>query len=82
MWEILLINLYYAREFAPLSSQMWCIFPRVIQINTKLANFARLYLPHFTTFRDQTLQCYSLKTETFSAENLLKGQYADINGIK
>jgi hypothetical protein len=25
------INLYYARENAPLSAQMWCIFPRVIQ---------------------------------------------------
>jgi hypothetical protein len=32
--------LYHARENAPLSAQMWCIFPRVIQINTKFANFA------------------------------------------
>jgi hypothetical protein len=30
---------------------MWYIFPRVIQINTKFANFAGLYFPHFTTFR-------------------------------
>ena len=30
----------------------------VIQINTKFANFVRLYFPHFTTFRGQTLQFY------------------------
>jgi DNA-directed RNA polymerase len=40
------------------SAQMWCIFPRVIQINTNFANFAGLYFPHFTTFRNQTLQFY------------------------
>ena len=34
----------------------WYIFPCVIQINTKFANFAGLYFPHFTTFRGQTLQ--------------------------
>jgi hypothetical protein len=32
--------------------------PCVIQINTKFANFAGLYFPHFTTFRCQTLQFY------------------------
>ena len=31
---------------------------RVIQIYTKLANFAGLDFPHFTTARDQTLQFY------------------------
>ena len=36
----------------------WCIFPCVIQINTKFANFIGLYFPHFTTFRNQTLQFY------------------------
>ena len=30
----------------------------VIQKYTKFANFAWLYFPHFTTFRDQTLQFY------------------------
>jgi DNA-directed RNA polymerase len=50
--------MYYARENAPLSAQMWCKFPRVIQIDTKFANFAGLYFPHFTTFRGQTLQFY------------------------
>ena len=39
-------------------AQIWCIFPRVIQINTKFANFVGLYFPHFTTFRGQTLQFY------------------------
>jgi hypothetical protein len=33
----------------------WCIFPCVIQINTKFANFVGIYFPHFTTFRNQTL---------------------------
>jgi hypothetical protein len=28
----------------------------VIQINTKFANFAGIYFPHFITFRNQTLQ--------------------------
>jgi hypothetical protein len=44
------INLYYARENALLSAQMWCIFLRVIEITTKFANFAWLYfriLQHF-----------------------------------
>jgi DNA-directed RNA polymerase len=40
---------------------MWCIFPRVIQINTKFANFVELYFPHFTTFRGQTLQFYQFE---------------------
>jgi DNA-directed RNA polymerase len=30
----------------------------IIKINTKFANFAGLYFPHFTTFRGQTLQFY------------------------
>ena len=33
-------------------------FPRVIQIHTRFANFARLYFPYFTTFRHQTSQFY------------------------
>ena len=41
-------------------SRKWCIFPCVIQINKKkLANFVGPYFPHFTTFRNQTLQFYS-----------------------
>ena len=53
-----LFSMYYAQENAPLLAQMWCIFPCIIQINTKFANFAGLYFPHFTTFRNQTLQFY------------------------
>ena len=34
------------------------VFPLVIQKYTKLANFARPYFPHFSTFRDQILQFY------------------------
>jgi hypothetical protein len=49
---------YYARENAPLSAQIWCIFPRVIKNNTKFANFAGLHFPHFRAFRGQTLQFY------------------------
>ena len=30
-----------------------------MQIYTKFANFTGLYFPHFTTFRNQTLQFYS-----------------------
>jgi hypothetical protein len=59
--NFVLLNLYYARENAPLSAQMWCIFSRVIQINTKFANFAaRVILSafNFTTFHGQTLQFY------------------------
>jgi hypothetical protein len=34
--------------------------PNVVAISkyTKFAKFARLYFPHFTTFRNQTLQFY------------------------
>jgi hypothetical protein len=35
------------------------IFPRVMQIHTKFANFTGLYFPHFTTIRNQTLPFYS-----------------------
>jgi hypothetical protein len=33
-------------------------FPFVIQNDWKTANFARLYYPHFTTFRNETLEYY------------------------
>ncbi len=36
----------------------WYKFLHVIQKYTKFAKFAGLYFPHFTTFRDQTLQFY------------------------
>ena len=52
------ILLYYKRKFAPLLACEWCKFPLVIQKYTKLANFARLYFPHFSTFRDQILHFY------------------------
>ena len=39
--------------------KMVAISAYAIQKNTKFANFARLYFPHFTTFRNQTLQSYS-----------------------
>jgi hypothetical protein len=32
--------------------------PVCMDLNTKFANFAGLYFPHFTTFRGQTLQFY------------------------
>ena len=35
-----------------------CKFLHIIQKYTKFAKFAGLYFPHFTTFRDQTLQFY------------------------
>ena len=38
--EPLKIILYYARENAPHLGRKRCIFSRVIQINTKFANFA------------------------------------------
>ena len=34
------------------------IFPYVIEVDTKFANFAGLYFPDFTTYRNQTLQFY------------------------
>jgi hypothetical protein len=42
------------RENAQHLGRKWCILPRVIQINTKFSNFAGLYFPHFTTFRNFT----------------------------
>jgi hypothetical protein len=33
-------------------------FPCVIQNDWKTANFAGLYYPHFTTFRNETLEYY------------------------
>ncbi len=39
--------------------QKWCKFLHVIQKYTKFAKFAGLYFPHFTTFRDKTLQFYT-----------------------
>ena len=42
-------------QFAAISAQKWKLFPRVIQIYTKFANFTGLYFPYFTTFRHQTL---------------------------
>ena len=40
--------------------------PLVIQKYTKLANFARLYFPHFSTFRDQILHIYYFWYALFS----------------
>jgi hypothetical protein len=39
----------YARENAPHLGRKWYKFPCVMQINTKFANFAGLYFPHFVT---------------------------------
>ena len=44
-----------------LSAQKWLFFPRVMQIYTKFSNFTELYFPHFTKFRNQTLQFYSFQ---------------------
>ena len=51
-------NADYMQKFAPLSAQKWCKFLCVIQKCTKFVKFAGLYIPHFTTFRDQALQFY------------------------
>jgi hypothetical protein len=40
-----------------------------MQIYTKFANFAGLYFPHFTTFRNQTLQFYSFEDALSSYGN-------------
>ena len=37
-------------------SKVGQISARIIQEHTKFAKFAGLYFPHFTTFRDQSLQ--------------------------
>jgi hypothetical protein len=52
------VILYYKREIdAPTPD--WAVnFPCVIQNDWKTANFARLYYPHFTTFRNETLEYY------------------------
>ena len=60
------ILLYYKRKFAPQLAWKWCKFPLVIQKYTKLANFARLYFPHFSTFRDQILHIYYFWYDLFS----------------
>jgi hypothetical protein len=47
------INLYYARENAPFSAQMWCIFPRVNTNLNKIVQISQGYifliLHHFAT---------------------------------
>ena len=46
--------LYYSmpgKIQVPHLGRKWCIFPCVLQINTK---FVGLYFPHFSTFRNQT----------------------------
>jgi hypothetical protein len=48
--------LHNAENIALQSSQILYNFAHAIQKYTK---FARLYLMHFTTFRNQTLQFYS-----------------------
>ena len=63
------IHFYYKRKFAPLSRQKWCKFPLVIQKYTKLANFARLYFLHFSTFHDQFLQFYYFGYALFSCSD-------------
>ena len=47
----------------------WCKFPLVIQKYTKLANFARLYFPYFSTFRDQILHFYYFSYALFSCSD-------------
>jgi hypothetical protein len=45
------------------------IFPRAMQMCTKFANFTGLYLTHFTTIRNQTLQFYSFEDALSSYGN-------------
>ncbi len=56
--QILYTFVLYMQKFASLSAQKWCQFLCVIQKYTKFVKFAGLSRPHFTTFRDQTLQFY------------------------
>ena len=53
------INYMYTVDDDVLSRKWWN-FLHVMQKYTKLAKFARLCFPHFTTFCDQTLHVYSL----------------------
>ena len=46
-------------EIATTSGPKMIAISHAIQKYTKFANFARPYFPHFTTFRNQTLQFYS-----------------------
>jgi hypothetical protein len=52
-----LIDNSHYRLILKLGKEMVAISARK-QKYTKFANFARLYFPHFTTFRNQTLQIY------------------------
>jgi hypothetical protein len=56
-----------ATTFGP---KMVTISARNIQKYIKFANFARLYFPHFTTFRNHTLQFYSSKYALSSCGDL------------
>ena len=61
--SLLILYIFILREekvtiFAKISAQKCSLFPRVIQIHTKFANFARLYFPYYALFRHQTWQFY------------------------
>ncbi len=53
--QILYTFVLRAEVLTTFGSKVVIFSGRVIQKHTKLANFALLYFPHFTIFRDQTL---------------------------
>ena len=67
------------QKFPPLSAQKWCKFLCVIQKYTKFVKFAGLYFPHFTTFRDQTLQFYSFSAALSSCSDGFRSSCLDKN---
>jgi hypothetical protein len=52
-----------------------------MQIYTKFANFTGLYVPHFTTIRNQTLQFYSFKDALSSYGNGVCSSCIDQNFV-
>jgi hypothetical protein len=52
------VILYYKWEIDNQFDHLTINFPFVMQNDWKTANFARLYYPHFTTFRNETSEYY------------------------
>ena len=50
-------------------------------LHTKFANFARLYLPHFTTFCNQSLQFHKFQDALFSCGNIFTSLCLDENSV-
>jgi hypothetical protein len=52
------VILYYKWEIGNQFDHLITNFPFVMQNDWKTVNFSRLYYPHFTTFRNETLEYY------------------------